>query len=241
MRCLKRSLLTDGRSSVWGRGAPSGASNGASLGSGGLEPTLAEAGAADGAALALTPAGADAAGGAETGNGVETAKGAETGEAAELAGVDTASPRQLRSSTRNGRNELVTERARISRPSILDAGAQRPSVESSHVASRAAFEHFMRARHLPGLDGLRCLAILPVIWHHATPHPLPGIWGKGAVGVDLFFALSGFLITTLLLRERRAWGRGAILRGMADPGSALAAPRAAGPCHARCNFRRLPR
>jgi peptidoglycan/LPS O-acetylase OafA/YrhL len=61
--------------------------------------------------------------------------------------------------------------------------------------------------HWPSLDGLRGLAILPVIWHHATPRPLPGIAGKGAVGVDLFFALSGFLITTLLLRERRRNGR----------------------------------
>jgi len=50
------------------------------------------------------------------------------------------------------------------------------------------------------------LAILPVLWHHATPRLLPGILGKGAVGVDLFFALSGFLITTLLLRERRTTG-----------------------------------
>jgi peptidoglycan/LPS O-acetylase OafA/YrhL len=51
------------------------------------------------------------------------------------------------------------------------------------------------------------LAILPVVWHHSTPRLLPGILGKGAVGVDLFFALSGFLITTLLLRELRATGR----------------------------------
>ena len=80
-------------------------------------------------------------------------------------------------------------------------------MESSPVTSHAAFERFLRVRHLPGLDGLRCLAILPVIWHHATPRPLSGIWGKGAVGVDLFFALSGFLITTLLLRERRAGGK----------------------------------
>lgn len=79
-------------------------------------------------------------------------------------------------------------------------------MESGPVTSSAAFERFLRARHLPGLDGLRGLAILPVIWHHATPRPLAGFWGKGAVGVDLFFALSGFLITTLLLRERRARG-----------------------------------
>jgi peptidoglycan/LPS O-acetylase OafA/YrhL len=69
----------------------------------------------------------------------------------------------------------------------------------------------LHTRHLPGLDGLRCLAILPVVWHHATPRVLPGVLGKGAVGVDLFFALSGFLITTLLLRERRATGRVSLL------------------------------
>jgi peptidoglycan/LPS O-acetylase OafA/YrhL len=74
------------------------------------------------------------------------------------------------------------------------------------VASQSAYERFVTTPQLPGLDGLRCLAILPVIWHHATPRLLPGVLGKGAVGVDLFFALSGFLITTLLLRERRAKG-----------------------------------
>ncbi len=62
---------------------------------------------------------------------------------------------------------------------------------------------FLQTKRFKGLDGLRCLAILPVIAHHATPRPLPGILGKGAVGVDLFFALSGFLITTLLLRKLR--------------------------------------
>ena len=77
----------------------------------------------------------------------------------------------------------------------------------SPSANSAAFEDFLATRHLPGLDGLRCLAILPVVWHHSTPRLLPGVLGKGAVGVDLFFALSGFLITTLLLRERRARGR----------------------------------
>jgi peptidoglycan/LPS O-acetylase OafA/YrhL len=53
--------------------------------------------------------------------------------------------------------------------------------------------------------------VLPVVWHHATPRPLPGLAGRGPLGVDLFFAISGFLITTLLLRERRE--RGAVSVG----------------------------
>jgi peptidoglycan/LPS O-acetylase OafA/YrhL len=79
----------------------------------------------------------------------------------------------------------------------------------SPTAHAGALEHqrFLLTKHLPGLDGLRALAILPVVWHHATPRLLPGVLGKGAVGVDLFFALSGFLITTLLLRELRESGR----------------------------------
>ncbi len=67
-------------------------------------------------------------------------------------------------------------------------------------------DRYLATRHFASLDGLRCLAILPVIWHHSTPRPLPGIWGKGPAGVDLFFAISGFLITTLLLRERARTG-----------------------------------
>lgn len=57
--------------------------------------------------------------------------------------------------------------------------------------------------HFKAFDGVRALAIVPVLWHHSTPRLLPGVLGKGAVGVDLFFALSGFLITSLLLAERR--------------------------------------
>jgi peptidoglycan/LPS O-acetylase OafA/YrhL len=62
-------------------------------------------------------------------------------------------------------------------------------------------------RRFDSLDGLRCLAIVPVVWHHATPRPLEGALGRGPLGVDLFFAISGFLITTLLLRERENYGR----------------------------------
>jgi len=54
------------------------------------------------------------------------------------------------------------------------------------------------AKHVPELDGLRGIAILSVIIHHQlTPFTMSG----GFLGVDLFFVLSGFLITTLLLAE----------------------------------------
>lgn len=60
-----------------------------------------------------------------------------------------------------------------------------------------------RPGHIPGLDGLRALAIIGVLVYHFTPALLPG----GFLGVDVFFVVSGFLITTLLLREIAQQGR----------------------------------
>ena len=50
------------------------------------------------------------------------------------------------------------------------------------------------------IDGLRALAILPVVLFHAFPNLLPG----GFIGVDIFFVISGYLITSILLKDMQA-------------------------------------
>ena len=57
--------------------------------------------------------------------------------------------------------------------------------------------------YLPGLDGLRALAVLGVLLYHADVAWIPG----GFLGVDVFFVLSGFLITSLILEELDRSGR----------------------------------
>lgn len=52
--------------------------------------------------------------------------------------------------------------------------------------------------HLRGIDGLRAIAVVLVVLFHVLPGSLPG----GGLGVDIFFVLSGFLITGLLIDER---------------------------------------
>jgi peptidoglycan/LPS O-acetylase OafA/YrhL len=58
-------------------------------------------------------------------------------------------------------------------------------------------------KYLPALDTLRCLAVLVVAAFHART---PG-FGGGFLGVDIFFVLSGFLITTILWSEAASTGR----------------------------------
>ncbi|ATB34716.1 hypothetical protein CYFUS_000123 [Cystobacter fuscus] len=84
---------------------------------------------------------------------------------------------------------------------------------STDTARQAFLSHqvFLRTRSFKALDGLRALAILAVVFYHVSE------WREGFVGrfylsVSLFFAISGFLITTLLLRERDATGGIALTR-----------------------------
>ncbi|MDQ3496254.1 MAG: acyltransferase, partial [Actinomycetota bacterium] len=56
--------------------------------------------------------------------------------------------------------------------------------------------------YIPGLDGLRALAVIAVLLYHAGPRWAPG----GFLGVEIFFVISGYLITSLLLAEWRQRG-----------------------------------
>src|SRR3954462_506268 len=58
----------------------------------------------------------------------------------------------------------------------------------------------VRLPYLPGLDGLRALAVTAVLLYHADLQWIPG----GFLGVEVFFVISGYLITSLLLAE---WGQ----------------------------------
>jgi peptidoglycan/LPS O-acetylase OafA/YrhL len=75
------------------------------------------------------------------------------------------------------------------------------------AAPQTAHSAYLQTRHFGSLDGVRCLSILAVIWHH-VPHQTEGrpMFQRGFLGVDMFFVLSGFLIVTLLLRERDRTG-----------------------------------
>jgi peptidoglycan/LPS O-acetylase OafA/YrhL len=89
------------------------------------------------------------------------------------------------------------QRAEPALPTLLPSAAR--------ADQPTAHELFLARRHFGALDGLRALGILAVVWHHT-------VGGPGGFGANLFFLLSGFLVTTLLVRERAKKGTVAVAR-----------------------------
>ena len=56
-----------------------------------------------------------------------------------------------------------------------------------------------KQQHVAALDGVRAIAIVAVMLLHAASDYFPG----GAIGVDVFFVLSAFLITSIIIAEHR--------------------------------------
>jgi peptidoglycan/LPS O-acetylase OafA/YrhL len=78
-----------------------------------------------------------------------------------------------------------------------------PAVAPRALHDPADVTRIGRAAVLPEIQALRAIAVLLVLIYHLWPASIPG----GFVGVDVFFAISGFLITSHLLREVDRWAR----------------------------------
>jgi peptidoglycan/LPS O-acetylase OafA/YrhL len=75
----------------------------------------------------------------------------------------------------------------------------------SSIKKTPTFEQFRQMTHFPALDGMRAIAVVMVIFEHYGGPKLKSL--SGWLGVDIFFVMSGFLITTLLLREAEKSGK----------------------------------
>jgi peptidoglycan/LPS O-acetylase OafA/YrhL len=79
-------------------------------------------------------------------------------------------------------------------------------IRRKYFADITEIPEVLKNSHLPSLDGLRGVSIIVVLIAHFNQHlhePILGaIFGNGVFGVYIFFVISGFLITTLLLKEK---------------------------------------
>jgi peptidoglycan/LPS O-acetylase OafA/YrhL len=82
-----------------------------------------------------------------------------------------------------------------------------PILHDPSIGARITHADYLNTRSFASLDGLRALSIIGVVWHHTTNNVAGWVaLRRGFLGVDFFFIISGFLIVTLLLRERRIAG-----------------------------------
>jgi peptidoglycan/LPS O-acetylase OafA/YrhL len=57
--------------------------------------------------------------------------------------------------------------------------------------------------YIKQLDGVRCFAVMELVCAHTLFYPFAKFFAVGKIGVDIFFTLSGFLITSILIKEKR--------------------------------------
>ena len=114
-----------------------------------------------------------------------------------------------RSSRRTSDEQAPHERSRVKRQTPEPrhaAGSHRtPANKGAHASSSAKEQAPARpkSRYIPALDGLRTLAVVAVVLYH-----LNLTWAQGGLlGVTVFFVLSGYLITRLLINEVSKTGR----------------------------------
>jgi peptidoglycan/LPS O-acetylase OafA/YrhL len=88
------------------------------------------------------------------------------------------------------------------RDSLRETGdtCRMPSERTSLSPARRAIS---QVPYLPGLDGVRALAVVAVMLYHAGVSWMPG----GFLGVEVFFVISGYLITLLLIAEQERTGK----------------------------------
>ena len=85
---------------------------------------------------------------------------------------------------------------------ILGRMADATSAPTRPHRSQRAAANLSKVPYLPGLDGMRALAVVAVMVYHANSEWLPG----GFLGVEVFFVISGYLITLLLIAEHERTG-----------------------------------
>lgn len=95
----------------------------------------------------------------------------------------------------------------LDQPGAIDLHSPLPQLSSS-ASLPSAEPNWIRRGQIPGLDGLRAIAVLSVLATHTFQTRGFPDWPfakylahQGVIGVDIFFVISGFLITTLLARE----------------------------------------